>query len=61
MKSAAEDKDGARRRGARTARIVLIAFAIIEAIVIFGVVVPALLKESPAGDRPHHATGASND
>ena len=41
-----------RRRSRRTTRIVLVAFAILEALVIFGVVVPALLA------RPHESTAA---
>ena len=37
-------RDRVRRRDARIARIVLIGFALVEAIVIFGVIVPALLR-----------------
>ena len=54
---------GARTRhpAGRTSRIVWIVLAIAEAILMFGLVVPALLKGSRAGDRPHQATGASHD
>lgn len=45
MKTPASDtRDTVRRRDARIARIVLIAFALVEAVVIFGVIVPALLE-----------------
>ena len=45
MKSgAADSRDTVRRRDARIARIVLIGFVLVEAVVIFGVIVPALLE-----------------
>ncbi len=40
-------------RNARSEKLALIVFAIVEALVIFGVVVPAMLETIPAGDRPH--------
>ena len=59
--STIECREGERRRGQRTTRVVLIAFAILEALVIFGAVVPALLEESPSERPPAPTTGASHD
>ena len=50
---AMEGKDRIRPDGARAGRIVLIAFAIVEAILIFGVVVPAMFKGTPSGSAPN--------
>jgi hypothetical protein len=44
----------------RSSRIVLIAFVIVEAILIFGVVVPTILRRTSAGDRPRD-TGALHE
>jgi hypothetical protein len=41
-----------RRRALRVEQWVLIGLAIVEALVIFGAVVPALLKQSRAGAHP---------
>ena len=42
---------GPRARCSRAEQVALIGLAILEALVIFGAVVPALLKQSPAAQR----------
>jgi hypothetical protein len=46
------DRELERRRSVRTTRIVLITFAIVEAVVIFGLVVPTLLESSSQEQAP---------
>lgn len=51
------DREQERRRSVRTTRIVLITFAIVEAIVIFGIVVPTLLESSSQERAPAAQAG----
>lgn len=48
-------------RTTRAERIALIAAAILEAILIFGVLVPTVLSRSHATERPHDAPGATDE
>ena len=48
-------------RTTRMERIALIAAAILEAILIFGVVVPTVLKRSNAADAPQPTTGVHHE
>ncbi len=48
-------------RTTRAERIALIACAILEAVLIFGVVVPTVLHRSHTTERPDDSAGASHD
>lgn len=56
----AHERTEPRERAIRTARAVVIALAIAEAILIFGVVVPSVLRKTATSPRPP-ATGESHD
>lgn len=60
----AHDVDAAQRaekraRSARIARIVIIALAILEAALIFGAVIPSVLRKT-SSEHPRQTTGASH-